>query len=125
MYHYFFGFISMLLLVFILILFSRVFFNINKDKNFSQRRELKKLNKHGNVISLNATLRNDILKEALDINLRQDKLNNDLLSGSFSEDVEDALLQLESDRIENIRRSVEIGLVSENKGLRSINQNST
>ena len=120
MYSYVFGAISMLLLGGVVMLFNRIFSNSNN--NLSDRREVKKANHNGKVISLNATLKNDILTEALDINLRQARLNDELSSGSYSENIENALLQLEFDRKENIRRSVDIGLISEDKAGQSINQ---
>jgi hypothetical protein len=120
MYSYVFGAISMLLLGVVIILFNRIFSNSNND--LSDRREVKKANNNGKVISLNATLKNDILTAALDINFRQERLNEELLNGSYSENIENALLQLEFDRKENIRRSVDIGLISEDKAAQGINQ---
>jgi hypothetical protein len=120
MYSYVFGAISMLLLGVVIILFNRFFSNSNND--LSDRREVKKANNNGKVISLNATLKNDILTAALDINFRQERLNEELLNGSYSENIENALLQLEFDRKENIRRSVDIGLISEDKAAQGINQ---
>jgi len=125
MYHYLFGMAAIVLLALISTLFIRVF-KKNMQRDCSQeRREIQGANPSGSIISLNATLRDDILKEALDINLRQVQINEALLSGSFTENVEDALLKLESDRNENIRRSVKMGLIPEKATSYRINQQST
>ena len=123
MYGYFFGITSLLLLV--VVLYFLVLVSKKQRSSIKDRREVRSPDENTGVISLNATLRNDILKEALDINLRQVQLNDEISSGRFSENVEDALLKLDLDRNNNIRRSVEVGLLPREKDPTGINQQST
>ncbi len=75
-----------------------------------------------NMISIDNALRDNVMKEALEINVRFAKLNEKVKQGDISHEIQIEQLRLHSEMEENVQRSVRMGILGECGSVVSINQ---
>jgi hypothetical protein len=106
-----FGVFALLITIVLWFLVVRLYTEVTGSN--TSRREIKTINESGNVLSLKQTISNDILTEALLINVRQERLNELISRGDLSDAVQTEQVMIEHARKSIITRSLNAGLLDE------------
>ncbi len=109
MFLFSFGVFTVLITIVLWFFIVRLYTEITE--NDVSRREVKKINESGNVMSLKQAISNDILTEALLINIRQERLNELIAQGDLSDAVQAEQVMIEHARKSIINRSLNAGLI--------------
>ena len=110
---YFFGMMTVLVFALLWGVVIRVYTELTYKAD--DRREVKNAIGFSNILSLKEVISNDILTEALIVNVRQQKLNELIASGDLSEAVQNEQLKIEHARKNVIFRSLKAGLIDLDK----------